>query len=724
MSEFLKFKTLKSKIILIVVLAALAWATSITSEFVGYDDIKLIVRNDRIHKSIIYAITFYWNVVSDSHNVAWTNYPSVIYRPLEWVGSSLGYHIWGARGWAFHLFVNFSFHLFNAIILFFIISKIFYTPLNSSEDLEINPEQENTNKLKTKKSKKKTSSVSKRINPKFAHVSWFVPLVIICLWFVHPLHNEAVNMLTSGVGFLWAMLLSFTAILINLYVKDLKDPKGILLIVLAWVLAFIGYHGSEMTVVAPVLLTIIFSKAIMKKDFRSYGYEVTKLLFSYSAFLTYFAHRSYIVSESSEWAAKGTGEFFERLFVLAPEIFFHYIKLFFYPAKLSIDEHHNVVLSNAYTPYHLLCFAVALLFVVAIVYFALVKDEKYSFHNQLISGSLFLTGFGIAISLNIIPLYVLARDRYTYLFALGLVCTIVLLLDKHFFTKYRELDELNRDRKYKPWKVLLIIIILVLSARSAVKNLDWRNGERFWTQTMDSITDIGAIQNWRYRLMQYYLDPGTDTFKPDEKLKEKTFRDFNMFPADYNLLNHSTINETLKEAQKPENYLKNKYGYMGNKTIASGLFFNATEYMKEGKKQEGLELYKASHLYYRDHFQTNLQMFIATYTMDEKANKYLLDKLEKEAVNNSFLAKGLMDSMFYIKYKDTYKYAKLFLSRFPNTQVFSVYAFHGAYRDGDYTEAYKLAKEIVKKYHEQGVFDTFITKYERGEYRVVKEKTK
>lgn len=721
MSEFLKFKSLKSKIVLLIVLAALAWATSITNEFVGYDDIKLIVRNDRIHDSIMYAITFYWNVVSDSHNVAWTNYPSVIYRPLEWVGSSIGYHIWGARGWAFHLFVNFSFHLINAIILFFIISKIFYTPLDSTEDLPIESELEKASSTKAKKTKKKTSTVSKKAVPKFLHVSWFVPLVIICLWFVHPLHNEAVNMLTSGVGFLWAMLFSFSAILINLYVKDLKEPKGILLIILAWIFAFIGYHGSEMTVVAPVFLTIIFSKSIFKKDFRSYGYELTKLLFSYSAFLTYFAHRSYIVSESSEWMSKGSSEFFERLFVLAPEIFFHYIKLFFFPAKLSIDEHHNVVLSNAFTPYHLFCLAVAILFVVGVFYYALQEDEKYRFHNQLISGSIFLTGFGIAISLNIIPLYVLARDRYTYLFALGLVSTIVLLLDKHFFTKYRELDEAERKNKFKPWLVIFVLIILTLSARSAVKNLDWSNGERFWTQTMDSVDDIGAKQNWRYRLMQYYLDPGTDTFKPDEKLKAKTFRDFEMFPVDYDLLKHSTINEYLKEAQKPENYLLNKYGYTGNKTIASGLFFNATEHMKNGKKREGLELYKASHLYYRDHFQTNLQMFIATYKMDADANKYLLDKLEKEAVNNSFLAKGLMDSMFYIKHEDTYKYAKIFLSRFPNTQVFSVYAFHGAYREGDFAEAYKLAKNIVKKYHEQKVFDEFITKYERGQIRAAKK---
>jgi hypothetical protein len=719
MTEFLKFKTLKSKIVLLILLGVLAWATSITTEFVGYDDIKLIVRNERIHKSILYAITFYWNVVSDSHNVAWTNYPTVIYRPLEWVGSSIGYHIWGPRGWAFHLFVNFTFHLLNAIILYFIVSKIFYTPINTDKDLEINLDQiaKKDQTTKTKKSKKKPITIQKLIRIKHTPISWFVPLVIIAIWYIHPLHNEAVNMLTSGVGFLWSLWFSLSAILINLYVKDLKEPKGILLIVLSWILAFIGYHGSEMTVIAPILLTLIFSKSIIKKDYRTYGYEITKLFFSYSAFLTYFAHRSYIVSETSEWMSKGLSEFLERLLVLAPQIFFHYIKLFFFPAKLTIDEHHNVVLENAFTPYHLLCFTVALSFVVGIFYFALQKEEKYFLHNQLIAGSLFLTGFGIAISLNIIPLYVLARDRYTYMFVLGLTATIVLILDKYVFSKLREQEENTRKQKLKVWNIILSIVLCTLGLRSAIKNLDWRNGEVFWTQTINSIEDLGTIQNWRYRMMQYYLDPGTKTFIANDKLKEKTFTDFYNFPLEYKLLEKSTIERYLREAQNPKKYIKNKYGYIGNKTIASGLFFNAIEAIKEGNKQAGIDYYKASHIYYPEHFQTNLQLFIATYNTDMNANKYLIDRLEKEAINNSFLAKGLMDAMFFIKHPETFKFAKIFVTRFPNTQVFSVYAFHAAYAIEDFENAYLYAKEVVKKYTEQDIFEKFIIRYERGEFK-------
>jgi len=719
--DLFKFQTLQSRVFWIVLVAALAWATSITNEFVGYDDIKLIVRNDRIQNSVMYAITFYWNIVSDSHNVAWTNYPTVIFRPLEWVGSSIGYHIWGARGWAFHLFVNYSFHIINAVLFFFIISKVFVTPLSGNQELdlnELNKEAIAANKSKIQSKTKKSYKTEAIKTLDTLPISWWLPFVAILVWVVHPLHNEAVNMLTSGVGFLWSTLFALTAITINLYVKDLTKPTSIALVIFAWVCSFISYHGSEMTVIAPIMLTLIFARSAFKKDFHYYGYELQKVIFSISSFLTYYVHRTQIVSEQKEWMANGFGEFFERLFVLAPEILMHYLKLFVFPAKLTIDEHHNVILENAFTLYHLFCLAVAFALAYAFYYFFFNKDTKYFLHNQLIAGSIFFSIFSIAMSLNIIPLYVLARDRYTYFFTLGLILAMLLILDKYLYSPLRNTDNLARKNSIiKISKIILVVVVVIFSIRSAVKSLDWHDGEKFWTSTIDSVDDIGTKQNWRYRLVQYYQDPGTDTFVPDPKIKEKVMRDFFEFPNDFGLFDGRTINSYLQDAQKPEKYLLNKYGYIGNKTIASALFFNATEAMMQNDRQTAMRTFQAAHVYYPGHFQTNLQLFIHTFGGDPKLTQYLLDLMEKDAVKNSFLAKGLMDGLFFVKYPDTYKYAEEMRQLYPNTQVFTVYAFHGALMKKDYPTAYKLAKDILRKYHEQDIFEDFVRQYEAGYLR-------
>ncbi len=707
------FRSLTSKLVLIAIVSALAWSSSITNEFVGYDDIKLIVRNDKVQQDLGYTLRFYWNIVSDSHNIAWTNYPTVIYRPLEWFGSAVGYHIWGPRSWAYHLFVNFSFHIINSILLFFILSKIFGTPLSGeqTEYAVVEKDIQAASQPKTKsKSKKKFPSVTKAVNQSLT-LSWWVPFVIVLIWTVHPLHNEAVNMLTSGVGFLWSTLFCFTAVVINLYVKDLMGLKGLLLIILSWIFMFIGYHGSEMTVIVTATLVLIFFNSIVKRDYKSYGFEIPKILFAATSFLTYYAHRASIVSEQGEWASRNPSEFFERLLVVAPEIFFHYIRLFFFPAKLSMDEHHNVILGNAFTPFHLMCFIIAGAFVFGIIYYLLIdKEEKYLLHNRIIGGSMLFAGLSISISLNIIPLYCLARDRYTYFFLIGLIAAIIVAIDKEIFKR-------RQVTNYRPWLIALVVIVLAFGTRAWFKSWDWHDGERFWSQAMDSVDDLGTKQNWRYRLIQYYIDPGTDTFKPNPIIKERALNDFNRFAIDNNLNQTAVIQKYLNEEKDPNLYLLNKYGYRGNKTIASALFFNATTSIENRDGENALNYFKLSHIYYPDHFQTNLQVLIHTWGQDPKLSDYLLKKMEKDAINNSFLAKGLMDGLFFIKHPQVYEYAKLFKSRFPNTQVFQVYLFHGALMAGDYDNAYQYAKVALLKYHEDEVFEQYIQQYEAGRFR-------
>ena len=376
------------------------------------------------------------------------------------------------------------------------------------------------------------------------------------------------------------------------------------------------------------------------------------------------------------------------------------------------------MLENAFSLYHLVSFFVALSFVIGIFHFASVKEAKFDLHNKLISGSLFMTGFGIGMSLNIFPLYVLARDRYSYFFLIGLVTSILLIMDKYIFVKWRDQAPEQALKFKNKWLIILILVLIPLSVRSAVRSLDWHDGEIFWSKTINSTDDIGAKQNWRYRLAQYYLDTGTDTFtaRDNGAIRKKAEEDFWNFIKDHKFNSQEALNRYLQEAKDPKNYLKNKYGYRGNKTIASGIFFMATEKMKQNDAKTGLELYQLSHYYYPEHFQTNLQMYIHTFqSNDEKFKKYILEKMLPEAKTNSFLAKGFLDGMFLVRDQRTYEYASQFMELFPDTQVFTVYAFHGALMKQDFDAAYKLAKKIIKKYHEQKTPEQFIARYESGQ---------
>jgi hypothetical protein len=423
-------------------------------------------------------------------------------------------------------------------------------------------------------------------------------------------------------------------------------------------------------------------------------------------------------------------EFIERLTVIAPEIFFHYIKLFFYPAVLSVDQHHQVILADAGSPYHILCFSVAALFVIGLIYYtySAVKTPHSNFVKRqasiILAFSILMTGLSIGIALNIIPLYVLARDRYTYIFCLGLTTLIVFLIFNYIYAaKDNPIDlkgviDLAKARNIdKIFAALVLVILIAFFIRAFVRNLDWHNGEKMWNSTIDSVKhDPGVQQVWRSRLLDYYKDPGTKTFKPDPYLKEKCNRDFRYFVADHNLNNADTFKRIMN--QHASEKMVDKYGYTGRKTISSGLFFLAMKAQEEKMYRETFELFRLGHNYYPEHFQININLLVQLHDKDPKATEYLIKVMDQEATHNPFLAKGFMDTLHMIKSPHYFRLAKKYREMNPNTQVFDVFLFNASYLSGRYEEAYQAAKRIVKKYHEEKTFDQYIQLYETGRLKI------
>lgn|GEM_PF-2468362 len=707
--------TKKHAIITLILVAALAWCSSITPEFTGYDDIKLIVNNERIHRGPIYTAKFYGNIVSDSHNVAWTNYPTVIYRPLEWFGSAVGYMLWGPNAIPFHIFFNINFHIINTILLFFIMLKAF-----AGEDQLIRrAAAKTTGKYKSFKETNSSSPIAKSETRAI-----FFALIIALLWTVHPLHSEALNMLTSGVGFLWATFFCLSAFAINLYCNDYSKLSHLVLIAWSCISFAIAYCGSEMAIIGPFCLLLFFyyRKLVYNRDI-----DWLKVAVAFMSIWIYSSHRSSIVSEGHALITDNMTEFIERLTIIAPEIFFHYIKLFFYPAVLSVDQHHQVIIVDGWTPYHILCFSVAALFVLAIPYYFIqgLKTPDTEFNkrqaNFVIAFATLLSGISIGIALNIIPLYVLARDRYTYIFCLALTVVVVFMVYRYLYmgkdnpVSFTSPIQLNNNRD-KTIVAIALIALIGFSARAFVRNLDWHDGEKMWNSTIDSVAmDPGVQQVWRSRLIDYYKDPGTKTFKPDPVKYAKTFRDFDMFVDDYKL-NDMTTYQAYK-AKAESNKMWDKYAYSGRKTISSGLFFLAMLAQQQKQYRRAFDLFRLAHNYYPEHFQVNINLLVQLHDKDPKATEYLINIMDKEATHNPFLAKGFMDTLHLIRSPRYYDIAKKYRDLNPNTQVFDVFLFNASFMSGRYEEAYQAAKRIVRKYHEEKSFDNYIQLYEAGKFR-------
>lgn len=645
----------KWQVLILALVCCLTWSASLTREFSGYDDIKLIKNSEHIQKGVLHAIEFFPNIGSSSHNLAWTNYPSIVHRPLQWIGISLGYKIWKDNPFFYHLFFNLFFHLSNSLLIFFLLRNFFAKKLTGNNHGETN--------TKT-----------------------FLPLIITGIWTVHPLHNESLNMISSGPGFLLSSTLALIALILNLKIENYKARVEYFFTLAVWLFFFFAYLANELSLVFPLIILVLESqKTFIKRDKKT----ILKNLFILCSIPVYFWHRNNVLSDFDSFQVDA--DFLERIFILAPQILFHYLKLLFFPINLSIDQHHLVKLSDPLSLYFLLCFIISFgLFIVTPIYLIKRKENRL----KLAGLSLIIALISLTPILNIIPIYCLARERYTYVFSLAIITALLLLI-------YNKI-------KLRQVQLCILLVIILLSFKSYLRCQDWKNGERLWNKTISSSKDPGVRQCWRYKLYEYYIGPGTESFKANPLLQRNLLKEFEDFNLKY--ANEEKLKSFLELENR--NSLAFKYSYIGSKSIASGLYYSARFQALQGNKEKSKTYTEIAALYDPEHFQNNIQILLSTWLEDRTRAETLLKKLEAEAKQNIFLAKTLFTALHQLKHPELYHYARTYSDKFPNNILFQRYLFQEAYKVEDYFRAYSAAKKITSKYYENPVFDEYIEKFE------------
>ena len=163
----------------------------------------------------------------------------------------------------------------------------------------------------------------------------------------------------------------------------------------------------------------------------------------------------------------------ERIFWLSPQIFFHSLKLIFYPKILSIDQSLFVHIGeNLFDPYAIFCFIFLILWLLVPLYFFVFKKKAADLF--FLSWTFFFT---LLPFLHILmPSYTLSAERYLYCPLAFLVFSSAKILSKNFrFTK----------------GIFLILSLLVIFCfiRSYNRTLDWKDNYSFINSTYKTAKD-------------------------------------------------------------------------------------------------------------------------------------------------------------------------------------------------------------------------------------------
>lgn len=335
------------------------------------------------------------------------------FRPLPAIYFSALYDLFGTSAFFYH-FPQLFLHILSTILLFFIFKKFFNQP---------------------------------------------VSLILSLIFLIHPINVESVTYIGASQNQLYFL---FGGLAFYLALGKLT-AKRILLMHLFLLLAILVKETSILYFLVIYLYLWLknksVSKLIMLSSFISLSIYTAIRFYSLGAILVKMQRIP--ISQVP----------FDLRIVHIPVIFFYYIKTFFFPQLLVINQIwtiKNIDLNTFYFP-----FAMDLLFfgsILAVLYYLFKKKSKevklfIFFFIWFISGMAFL--------MQVFPLDMTVADRWFYfpmVGLLGMFGVIATHIPPKFYKKYRAIG-----------LSVIIIILIILSARTVIRNSDWYSAITLYT---------------------------------------------------------------------------------------------------------------------------------------------------------------------------------------------------------------------------------------------------
>ncbi|RJP46121.1 MAG: tetratricopeptide repeat protein [Armatimonadetes bacterium] len=316
----------------------------------------------------------------------------------------------------------------------------------------------------------------------------FISFSLAAIFLVHPINYEAagyVAAMQDTLYMFWGLLAVY------LIRRDLKKKEVITSGWLIFVMIFLSLLSKEsglLFVFATLLLTWSFAKKEIKKTF----------IYSGSAFIIYSILRFLIAGVGfvkNELVPIQDISLTERL-ISIPQILFYYLKTFFYPKNLAIDQNW-VVKELTWVSFYLPLIWVSLAVLILIIGYIFIYRKRRTFAANY---SFFLIWciIGLLPYLQLVPLDMTVADRWFYFSAIGLLGIIGVFLSQF---------SLNSKKIISVIGLIMTGIVITLSIRTIIRAEDWKDSYTLYTHDLALSRESYTINN----------NLGVELFKNNEK---------------------------------------------------------------------------------------------------------------------------------------------------------------------------------------------------------------
>ncbi len=348
-----------------------------------------------------------------------------------------------------------------------------------------------------------------------------IAFVAAALFAVHPILTESVSWISGGLYSMYAFffLLSFL-----FYLFSESDKKYFRYSIFFFILSVLSSEKA-------MALFLVF--ALYEISFGSLKYHWKKILpfFSISFFLLIFyaLKIGYRVSAVESQSYQQTGGGIYNPLIQIPVAIGSYLKLIFWPAKLTLYQTEMSFSQGQY----IALFLIFLAFLGAL-FWSWRKNKDVFF---------WLAFFFITLLPTLTPFKIswIVAERYVYLGTLGIIVVVAMAVNKIL-----NFGENGKMAGY----FLLILIVGMLSARTIIRNKDWKSEDSLWISTAQVAPSGQQIHN---NLGDVYARQG-DMQKAVEEFQKAIEINPNYADAYHNLGN--TYQQMGQQDAAIENYQK------------------------------------------------------------------------------------------------------------------------------------------------------------------------
>lgn len=396
-----------------------------------WDDNDFILNNQ-------YVKTFDLGKMLSENVIAGSNLVSNYWRPVLLTVFSMEWRLWHDHVFGWHL-VNTLFHIADAILLFYILQRVFKNNL----------------------------------------LAFLTSLIFI----IHPLQTEAVTYVNS-LGDSLSVFFMFLGLNLFLNFKQGQEPKSNSSSYLWSMVCFgLALMSKETAIILPGLIILVdfFSQdpqIVFKTRIKQVWQNVYPFFIMVGIYLLLRATSLNFQNTFNLYDQQNafTSSFLIRIFTFF-KILIVYLGLLIYPHNLHMERGIEITKNLWGTP------LLGLLIIILILYLIISQYKK----RPIISFGLLWFLIGLAPTSNIlVPINGLLYEHWLYLPMIGFWIVFFSILPSPLTGEgvRRSLSEVGRVRVIKALLIILILYFVFLSTTTLARNRQWRNPVTFYKQTL------------------------------------------------------------------------------------------------------------------------------------------------------------------------------------------------------------------------------------------------